>query len=132
MYASQSVKKKNGVELWGLVSIYRHQRALKNRYRRLGCESGCILLRKDRKVYALLSPECHWAKAQQGKIRPFWSAVQHSKSAELAFGHQTLFHVRVPFGLPLLRFFNWSLYLDTFSSSVYDFSSLFLWIIQTI
>ena len=27
---------------------------------------------------------------------------------------------------PLLGFFDWSLYLDAFSSSVYDFSSLFL------
>ena len=48
---------------------------------------------------ALSSPKGRWAKAQQRKIRPFQSAVQHSKSAELAFGHRTLFHVRVPFGL---------------------------------
>ena len=30
MCASQSVKKIKGIELWGLISIYRGQRALKN------------------------------------------------------------------------------------------------------
>ena len=69
------------------------------RLRRLGCESGRILLRKDRKLCALSSPEDCWAKAQKGKIQPFQSVVRHSKSAELALGHQMLFRVRVPFGL---------------------------------
>ena len=66
-----SERKKKGVELWGLVSIYKGLKALKNRYERLGCESGCILLRKDRKGCALSSPKDHWAKAQKEKIRPF-------------------------------------------------------------
>ena len=48
MYASHSVKKK-GAELWGSFSIYKGQKTLKNRHGQLGCESGCILLQKDRK-----------------------------------------------------------------------------------
>ena len=68
-YASYSVKK--CVKLWGLVSIYWGLKSLKNRYGRLGCESGCILLRKDWKMCALSSPKGRWAKAQKEKIRHF-------------------------------------------------------------
>ena len=42
-------RRKKGAELWDLVSIYRDQKTLKNRHGWLGCEFGCILLRKDRK-----------------------------------------------------------------------------------
>ena len=56
-YASQSVEKKNDVELWGSVSIYRDQKTLKNRYGWLGFESRHILLRKGWKGCALSSPE---------------------------------------------------------------------------
>ena len=90
MYASQSVRKK--VLNYEVQSLFIE--ALKNRQGRLGCESERILLQKDRKWYALSSPEGRWAKDQKGKIQPFWSAVQHSKcvvqhskSVELALGH---------------------------------------------
>ena len=69
MYASQSLKK--GSELWGSVSIYRGQKALKNRYGWLGFESGLILLQKDQKGYALSSPEGRWAKTQYMEIQHF-------------------------------------------------------------
>ena len=67
--------KKKGVELWGLVSIYKGQKTLKKRYEQLGFESGHTLLQKDRKGYALSSPEGRRAKAHMMAIWQFWSAV---------------------------------------------------------
>ena len=52
-----SKHKKKGAELWGSVSIYRGHKTLKNRHEWLGCESGRILLWKDRKWGALSSPK---------------------------------------------------------------------------
>ena len=79
--------KKRG-ELWGPVSIYRGQKTLKNRYRRLGFEFGHILLWKCRKWCALLSPKGRWAKAHM-------MAIRHSKSAELALRGRMHFRIRV-------------------------------------
>ena len=96
MYVSQSVKKK-GTELYSSVSIYKGQKTLKNRYRRLGFESGRIILQKGRKWCVLSSLKGHWAKAHMMEIQHCKCAIRHSKIAELAFGGRTHFHVWVPF-----------------------------------
>ena len=85
-------ERKKSAELWGSVSIYRGQRTLKNRHGRLGCESGRILLWKDRKRCALSSLER--PKPKTWKFGPF----------------------RVPFGTPKMP--NWP--LDTKHSFVFE------------
>ena len=79
-----SERKKKCAELWGLVSIYRGQKTLKNRYRWLWFKSGRILLRKIEKGMHNRHPKVVRPKSTSGKFGPF----------------------RVPFGTPL-KVSNW-------------------------
>ena len=110
-YASLSVKKK-GSELWDSVSIYRGQKALKNRYGWLGFESGLILLRKDWKGCALSSLEGHWPKV------PSCSALQ---KCQIGLWTPNTLSCLGAIWTPLLGFFYQPLHLDVFSSSINDF-----------
>ena len=101
-----SKRKRKNVELWGSISIYRGQRTLKNRHKRLGCES------KQRKIQPNKGKGVHYRhpkairpKPNKGKFNPF----------------------RVPFGTPKVP--NWP--LDTEHSFVFgchlDSSSRVFW-----
>ena len=123
MLASQIVKK--CAELWGSFSIYRGQRALKNRFGRLGFESERILLRRSKRVYIIITQ------------RKFGQSPNHENSALLECC-SALQKCQIGFWRPnallcsgviwyfLLGFFGQSLYLDVFSTSVLWFFISFL------
>ena len=125
-----SERKKKSAELWDSVSIYRGQKTLKNRYGWLWFKSGRILLRKIEKGMHNRHPKVVRPKSTSGKFGPFRVPFGTQKCRIGPMAPNAL-SCSGAVWTPLLGFFGHSLYLDAFSSSAYDFSSLF-WIIQNI
>ena len=128
MCASQSVKKK-GAELWGWVSIYRSQRILKNRHGRLGCESEHILLQKRSKRVCHIVTQRLLGQSPTKENSALLECRLALQKCQIGLWAPNTLSCSGAIWTPLLGFFNRSLYLDVFSSPVYDFSSL-LWIFQ--
>ena len=123
-----SKRKKKSAELWDSVPIYRGQKTLKNRYGRLGFESVHILLRKGRKGCLIITRRPLGQSPQDGNLAFQMCRLALQKCWIGSWRLNALSCSGAIWSL-LLGFFGRSLYLDVFSTSVYDFLSIF-WIIQ--
>ena len=102
-------KKKKGSKLWGLVSIYRGQKTLKNRYGWLGFESDASFCKKIENGMHNCHSKAVGSMPTLGKFSPF----RYSKVLNWPYGSEFtfVFGCRLDFSS---RVFCQSLYLDAF------------------